>query len=363
MGAGVSRGALVAWLGTRVAVAVAAVAGSFTVLSTGGFVSRWDRWDVGLVDKIARWGYWGYPRHYPDRGVIAFFPGMPLVVRAVHAAAGLDYVAAGLVVSLLAGAVASVALARLGALEGGADVGRRAVLYLLLSPYAVFLAAGYTEPLFLAFALPCWLCARRGRWAAAGLLGFGAATVRITGAFLAVALVVAYVCEHRRPRRDALWLLAPFGAVGGYFGYLYAHTGDWLAWAHAQRYWGRSLTAPWTALHTTLGLAAHSFQGPAYTWAFRGEIASVAVGVSLTVALLALRRWAEAVYVGGQVVAFTTSSFYLSVGRATLLWFPLWLLLARWTLRRPSLHTVYLSIFPALMVVGVLAFTEGHWVG
>ncbi len=75
------------------------------------------------------------------------------------------WTAAGLLVSLVAGAVAAVALARIAALHlPGSRAGGRAALFLLVSPCAVFLAAGYSEALFLALALPAWLAARRQRW-------------------------------------------------------------------------------------------------------------------------------------------------------------------------------------------------------
>ena len=147
-----------------------------------GSLSRWDRWDVGLFRKVAEYGYAGYPQHYPDRGIEAFFPGFPLVLALVHRVVP-DWTAAGLLVSLAAGGVACLWLGRLAALDG-VD-GSRATLYLVLSPYAVFLAAGYSEALFLALALPGWWCARRGHWAAAGLLVAGASAVRVSGLFLA----------------------------------------------------------------------------------------------------------------------------------------------------------------------------------
>jgi hypothetical protein len=365
------RTALRAWWVTRAALVVATVATSWLVAESPAgrvrsFTTSWDHWDTGLFVKIARFGYRGFPRHYPDRGVVAFFPGEPLLLDAVHAVVR-NWVASGLVISAVAGAVACVALSRLGAFEGaGSGIGPRAVLLLVLSPYAVFLAAAYSEALFLAFALPAWLAARKGRWWLAGGLGAAAACVRVTGLFLAVALVTQWLVEpgRRRSWRDALPLLLPFAAVGGYVLYLHGVTGDWLAWPHAQqRYWGRSLTWPWTALHTTWHAAAEPSQGAAYAWSFRAEIVALAVGVAVSIVLGLRRRWAECVYVGLQVVALGTSSFYLSVARTALLWWPLWLLLADLTLRHRWAWHAYLAVAPALMVVEVVAFQQGHWVG
>jgi hypothetical protein len=190
--------------------------------------------------------------------------------------------------------------------------------------------------------------------------------VRITGLFLAVALLVQWWTDPvgRRRGRDLPALALPFAAVAGYFAYVHHLTGDWLGWQHAQRdHWGRDFTAPWKALHTTWDAAGGGQQGAAYIWSFRAEIVAVAVGLALTLVLLARRRWAETVFVGGQVAALATSSFYLSVARATLLWWPLWILLAAASTRSRWVHPTYLAVAPALMVVGVVAFTQGHWVG
>ncbi|OEJ34937.1 hypothetical protein BGK67_29645 [Streptomyces subrutilus] len=73
--------------------------------------------------------------------------------------------------SFVAGGVAVLALARIARHHlPHPDAGRRAVLFLLFSPCAVFLAAGYTEALFLALALPAWLAALRRNWPAAAVL-------------------------------------------------------------------------------------------------------------------------------------------------------------------------------------------------
>jgi hypothetical protein len=75
------------WLASRVAVAVLSIGGAWTLTGAQagqveGFLQRWDRWDVGLFRKVAEFGYQGYPGLYPDRGIEAFFPGAPIVLRA-----------------------------------------------------------------------------------------------------------------------------------------------------------------------------------------------------------------------------------------------------------------------------------------
>jgi hypothetical protein len=359
------RDVLGVWLASRLAVAVVALSGAAALATRAvgtlpGPLERWAHWDADLLRKIAEHGY--ASDAYPDEGLEAFFPGFPLLLRVVHVVVP-DWTAAGLLISLVASAVACVFLARIAALDG-VD-GRRAVLYLVLSPWAVFLAAGYTEALFLALALPGWLAARSGRWAVAGVLVAASCTVRVSGAFLAAALVVQYLVTRRgRLRPDVLWLALPGVALLGYAAYLRRLTGDWTRWFAAQEQgWGRRLTWPWDAFSTSLASARSDTLSGQFVLNFWFEIAAVLAGVALTAVLLRRRRWAEATYVGLSVGALATSTFYFSVARSSLLWFPLYVALAAAAARWRWVHAAYLAVAAPLMVLGVVAFTSGRWWG
>ena len=368
----VVRRALRIWLLTRLSTVVLAVAGSWllargTAAVQPGFFELWDRWDVRVFVKIAQFGYLGYPRDYPDTGTAAFFPGMPGALWVVRLLTQ-DWVVAGLLVSVVAGGAAAAALARLAAEDHGELVASRSVVYLAVSPFAVFLAAGYSEALFLGLALPAWVAARRQRWLLAGVLGGLAGTVRVTALFLGAALVVQWAVDgggaDGRRWRDLSALLLPWAAVAGFVVYLHAITGDWLAWQHVQaQEFGRGLVVPWHSLQTTWSAAMDPNQPAPFAWSFGAEIVAMAVGVTLTVVLLLRRSWGEAVYVGGQLAALATSSFYASVARGTLLWWPLWVLLAVAADRWRWVHATYLVLAVPLCAAGVIAFTQGQWVG
>ena len=357
------------WVATRIAVLATVGAAGWLVgdgQRPGDLLGRLLQWDAVHYAAIAAYGYDGDPASIDPTPLEAFFPGFPLVLRAV-ASTGLPYAAAGPLVSLVAGAVAVVALYRIAVAEAGpAGRGLRAVLILLLSPTAVFLAAGYTEALFLALALPAWLAARRGSWAAAGLLATGACAVRVTGLFLAAALLVQWATTREHRRLGALpWLALPALPALAYSVYLEARTGDWLAWQHAQEsHWGRVLTTPWEAFATTWRAGfLDAGQPPGFAWYFRLEVVAVLVGVALTGWLLIRRRWAESTYVGLQVAALATSAFYLSVPRATLLWWPLWTGLAVWSLRHRWVWWAYLAVSAPLMVLIAATYATGRWAG
>jgi hypothetical protein len=391
---------------------------------------------------------------------------------------------AGLLISLVAGAVASIALARLTEFEWrarqrdeGPGSGRVSaggvvavsVLLLVCAPAAVFLAAGYTESLFLALGVPAWLAARRHRWILAGILTGLACTVRIDGAFEAAGIAVMFLLS--RPRAGD-WarspaLLLPLVAVGGYFAYLKDVTGDWLAWLHAeQQGWSRRLTNPVTAFrnswanasgsgslaggrgfgrggarapgglgrggsgtggpgrgggfggsgprngsgsrggfgqrgqgsasgtgsgsgsrtgpgsgsagpagaggtatapgqHALAGTGGHGLGGvgPFGPWPFRLDILLVLAGLAFMAWAVFRRRWAELVYVGIAVVSLATSTYYMSVAREALLWWPLWISLAIWLTRRRWLTALYLAASTAAMVGIACLFLSGNWAG
>ncbi len=354
--------ALLLWLGTRLGIVVVATVGAGVLAGDkplAPFLSRWDHWDAKLLADIAEFGYDGDPAANPDPGLPAFFPGMPLALRLVHLIVP-DWSLAGLLISFVAGTVAMVALARLAEFEGPQGAGGRAVLALLLCPTAVFLFAGYSEALFLAFAVPAWLYARRGRWPVAALLAAGASCVRITGLFLALALIVEFVMRRQRAR-SAPWLLLPFVPLVLYSAYQHARTGDWLAWQHAQEAgWGRHIVWPWKSFWTTLQMATGDGQ---FVWAFRLEMAGAVLGIAAVVWLLIARRWSEFLYVGLQLGALLFSAYYLSIPRSALLWWPIWVMLGGIFTRRRSALVVYALVVGPLMVLNTVSFINGAWAG
>ncbi|WP_157253952.1 mannosyltransferase family protein [Nonomuraea typhae] len=345
------RDALLLWFGTRFGLLVATLLG----VSLHDYLGKWRAWDAGLFVVIAEYGYDGVPGRDPDAGLPAFFPGMPLALRLVHLVVP-DWSLAGLLISLAAGAVATIFLARLAVFEGGA--GWVAVLALLLFPTAVFLTAGYSESLFLAFAVPAWLAARQRRWPLAAVLAAGASCVRITGLFLAVALCVEFV-SSRPALRQAPWLAVPFLPLVGYSFYHYTRSGDWFAWKNAQEAgWGREMVWPWESFAKTWEAA---MGGDEFAVAFRMEIAGVVVAVLGLVWLAFLRRWSSLVYCGLQAGALMTSAYYLSIPRSLVLWFPLWVAFAQ--LRHRWIFVVYALVSGPLMVLNTVRFLTGAWAG
>src|SRR5215469_18582694 len=187
------RAALSIWAAAHLALLVLVWAAAWAFRSalahaplTGGF----ERWDAVLLRNIAQYGYFG-PHAVPNNA--AFFPGYPLVLSATHLLVR-NWTLSELTASAVAGCFAVVSLARLARQ-------RRAVLYLVTAPAAIFLMVGYSEALFLALAIPAWLAASRGRWWRAALLAGLSGLVRPDAFFLIPALVVMALAGHYPPCR------------------------------------------------------------------------------------------------------------------------------------------------------------------
>jgi Mannosyltransferase (PIG-V) len=217
------------------------------------------RWDSVWYLAIAGGGY----DHEPAR--TAFFPLYPLVLRGVGIVVGSDLIG-GVVVSVLAFAVALLLLYRLVELELGSEVARVTVLLLAFCPMAYFFSAVYSESLFLALSLACIYQARMGRWAWAGMLGALAAASRNSGVALLVPMVLLFLYGPRADRDPVIprsagsrlrWLLPRYrptaslawaglvpAGLGAYVLALALTTGHGLAPFHAQQVWFRHFAGP-----------------------------------------------------------------------------------------------------------------------
>lgn len=365
--------ALPIWLASRLAVAMAGLGAAWVLhgkqaRDVPSWLGLWQHWDADLFVKVARFGY-PPTTAYADHTEVDF-PAMPIALRLAHLVTA-NWTAAGLLVSLVAGGVAACAIYHLAASDDGPEAGRRAVLYLVCFPYAVFLFAGYSEGLFLAFATTSWVYARKGRWREAGLLAAGASFTRLLGLCLAVGLGVEYLVQRWHAggyrawfRWDALWLGAPLASAAAFVVYMHARTGDWRAYEHAQEAgWGRHTASLSEGFRTVLHAANGGDQAGFYAWSWRAEMLAVLGGGVLFVVLLCLRRWGEAAFVGTSAYLLAAQNYYASSVRAALVWFPLYLLLAKLTVRRDWAHGLVLAVSAPLMVVFVILFGMGGWVG
>ena len=208
-------------------------------LSLGAWL-RWDAWwFLSVVER-------GYSFDLQGKSNVAFFPLLPLMIKALTRITG-NPVVAGFVVANVATLVGVVALWWWVRVEAGQAAADRAVRWLAVYPFSFFLHTIYSEPLFFCLVTLSFLAVRRERWLAAGLWGGLAAATRPLGVLLLPA-VAAQTWHVRRTGRDPGWAgLLGLGLIaagpGIYMLYLGLTFGDPFAfWKAHARGWGIGTT-------------------------------------------------------------------------------------------------------------------------
>ena len=340
------------------------------------WIERFRVWDAGWYLGIAEHGY-RYDAH--GQSTVAFYPLLPLLIRALHAC-GLDPLLAGYAVSHAALFAACVLLWRLAALETRSTAAADLTLtLLLLGPGAVWFGLIYTESLFLLTLVGCLLAARRGRWLEAGCWGYAAALTRTPGLFLAGFLCLEAGQQWREQRlatataatpAPALrwWLPPPFGraaaAVAGpvlgqgtFLFYQWAAFGDWRAQQQtmAAGWLPGGSRLPWTALALRWQSGGPAFQllaGPLL-------LLVLAVGVA---SFWTLRRW------GYPALVLALAALYLgaTTGDSLVRYFttlaPVYIVLAQAAQGSRLLETALLGGSVAVFVLLTALLANGYQV-
>jgi hypothetical protein len=170
---------------------------------TNPWLEPWQRWDTPHYQAIAERGYGAFDS--------ALFtpPLYPFLMRISAPLFGGNTLASGLFISGLALLGCLIALYQIALFEfGNRSDSFRAALFMASFPTAFFLAAVYSESLFLLGALMCLYSTRKHQWLASGLWGALAALTRTPGPFLVFPLAYA-AWQAWRNREWRAWL-APF---------------------------------------------------------------------------------------------------------------------------------------------------------
>jgi len=231
------------------------------------------RWDAGWYLQIVTDGYRYAPSDSDVQQNIVFFPAYPMLVRFVGRLFGghmPGYIAAGMLVSLVAFCGALVYLYMFARDALGEEKACYALWLLASYPFALFFGALYTESLFLVSVIGAFYHLTKGHLLGAALWGLLAGLTKLNGVVLCLPLALVVVSPWLSPAlvrdRFALPLIAQprqskdvrvtlaglavaaMPAVGMllYSAFIWRLTGDPLAWAKGHIAWGRtyqSLTA------------------------------------------------------------------------------------------------------------------------
>jgi hypothetical protein len=288
----------------------------------------------GDVTLYVHLGTHGYERHQFDvqkreSAFYAFFPVYPGVLWAVSKLTD-DVTMGGAVVSNLCFFLAMVFLHKLTKLFGYTDqIADRTILYLGIFPLSYFYSIPMTESLFLLLTVISFYMAKRNQWVTAGAFGALASATRVTGVVLLPSLVILYWQRHRLDPRNASFyglglLVIPVGLLA-YMFYSWSMTGNLWAFKDAQAGWSRQTGFFLTPLFNYVLNAAEV----AVPWNFLSLNFAAAVLTFVCVYLLIRRReWSLAVYAFLTIVIPLSSNTLQSVGRYTIVIFPIYIALA-----------------------------------
>lgn len=375
--------------GARLVVDPAGVSRSFGALGNV-LAAPAVRWDAIWYLKIAHAGYTSAP-------ATRFFPLYPILVRLGSMFVGSAAIA-GVGISVASLFVGLVIIHRLTVLELGRRTADLTVQLIAFSPLALYFSAVYSEALFLMLSAGTLYCARRRRWALAGVLGGLGALTRVTGILLFVPVLLMYlygaetntmpmVHESRlRPRhrvnRSVLWLgLIPLG-TGLYSAYLWIAGFGPLSFVRSQTHFlHHELMLPvltvWHAaqsawLQLRLGMtgnagviAPHAPTIVGYAQSVVGFLAVLIALVGLVVALRRLPFPYVAYVLVGLLVPLSTPTVgdpLKGFPRYALVLFPLYMVIAQWAIERGVRRQAIVAC-GALMVLFTVQFATWHVVG
>lgn len=211
--------------------------------STVPLLARWDSgWYISILD-------YGYSFHSDRNSNVVFFPLYPLLIAGASKIIPLNYFYIGQIISWLALLGALFSFYKLLRLDYPGNHSFRILLYLLIFPWSFFLAAVYTESLFLLLITSSFYYARKNNWPAASVLGFLASLTRISGILLLPAFLYEFYIQNKTLKTKKIaWLsLIPLGLLI-FMAYLKLKTGLFLAFLYNQTTYERTFAFPLTTI-------------------------------------------------------------------------------------------------------------------
>ena len=328
------------------------------------FLSIWKNYDGGHYTSIAEHGY----------SIIqyAFFPLYPLLIKIVSWPATVIfgdkvsiYIVAGLLISTLSLIGAVYFMLQIARHLFTIDTGKRAVFLLLFFPSAIFLAAVYTESLFLCLVTGSFYLALKQNWGWAALLAALAALTRSVGAIMFVCLAIEFYVAHQEDWRlhwpkSMPFLMIP-GAVLAYMAYQWVTVGTPLQFLEAQKAWGREVDG---SIFSSLwkdyvrGFNLLDFKATRVAPLYDG-LATV-FGVVVAGVLAYNKYWSFAIFTLAVTVISLVSGTTVGAIRYVIVAFPAFLLLGHWG-RHQTVHNFLLAFFAIFFAILSVHYLNSWW--
>jgi hypothetical protein len=320
-------------------------------------------WDGTHYRHLAEHGYSTKEEERRRLNLFPLFPAMSYLVGGTKHAA-----LAGILLSqllLLGSMLLLTGLIRNG---GSAPLREQPGFWLLISPFAFFLSAMYTESLFLFLSLVMLLSARRRYYGIAFIAGALAGLARPTAILLPLLLISEVLDALRRRENPQLLAVAasPLIGVSMYVGAVGFAIGDPLGYLHLHSGTGNEWSIPFTAMWDAVRwyaleqLAIGRFE-PGL------EIPAAVASTAIIILLVTLHGWRKSMvlyfpYVVGSLLFIHAQWPFRGSPRYELVLFPVFLLAARSFLAKRWLVPIAAAVSIAGQIFLFIRFAQWRWV-
>ncbi len=314
------------------------------------FFGSLSNWDGGHFLGIAREGY-------SEKFQYAFFPLYPLAIRVLNQLTQ-NYLAAGVLVSLMSTFLGMHILYKLVAVDFKKQIAEKTILAILFFPVSFFLLTAYSEGIFFFLTVLAFYFLRQNKLFWATVITVLVSATRLVGLAVVAALWIDVLTRQGLNRKNWYILFAPLGFIA-YCIFLYNQTGDPFYFITAEGHWQRTLTTPgvgfWEALKDIIngGITALNFN------VFLDLIFAI-FGVGFAIRSFRFLPASFVIYSLLSVVIPLFTPTLSSMPRFLLPVFPLFILVA--LIKNPYLQLCFQMFSLALLGVLAATFAVGYWV-
>lgn len=257
------------------------------------FFASMCKWDCQWYLTIINDGYDLHTRASPKiwKGLAnwAFFPLYPIIVKMLVWVTGFSAVVIGVVLNQIIVLLSLMVFYLYLKLFVDELNSRFGVVLLAFSPFSVYFSSLYTEALFLLLSLLSFYFMRTNRLLLSAICGGFLSATRPIGVMFSLPFFGHQVLHTKLTVKSAIKIiLLSFISISGlliYMFYLHIHVGDFLAFQHIQKGWGRH------GIDTqNLGKQVGKMIGDTHNFLF------FAISVAMSIYLLAKKHFAEALF-------------------------------------------------------------------
>ncbi|HEX8974758.1 MAG TPA: hypothetical protein VF817_04715 [Patescibacteria group bacterium] len=327
---------------------------SFPTAQSWDLVGIHGRWDTYWYLDIIKNGY--YLKTDNTLSNVVFFPLYPFLMKMVGTVLFANYILAGWIVSMAA-LVAGCAYFYKLVKEFHPDVDPELpVLLMLIFPTAFFLNVVYTEGLFFFITVACFYYVFKKQFWMAGIFALLGSLTHSNGVFLGLPILWETVrllgWKKGLLSKNIIPMAMPAFGMFSFLLYDYLRFKDFMLFFKIESAWGRSFSINWD--HFSF------FSHP--------SIMNMSIDIAFTILIISavVLVWKKlsplySVFMSLTVLAALTSGTLMSIGRYSLVLFPLFILLAK--IKNKNAFFAWAVISVLFLAMDITLWVNNYWAG